>query len=161
MSPISAQSKDQLQQENIRLLALIEQKDQTIQNLTHQLHLFRTARFGRKTEKDVVSEQLSLQFDEAVPSDEPEASNDISDTQTITYTRTKKSTGREPLPKSLPYVEVVHDLTAEEKQCACGCALTPISQEVTERLDVVPQMTFRVVHIRKKYACKSCQDTIR
>ena len=32
---------------------------------------------------------------------------------------------------------------------------------MTEQLDVVPQMTFRVVHIRKKYACKGCSDTIR
>ena len=78
-------------------------------------------------------------------------------TETITYTRSKKGTGRKALPKSLPYIEQVHDLSDEEKQCACGCALTHISDEVTEQLDVVPQMTFRVVHIRKKYACKGCE----
>jgi transposase len=69
-----ALSLEQLQQENIRLLTLIGQKEQTIQQqklsietLQHQLHLFRTARFGRKSEKGVVPEQLCLQFDEAVP----------------------------------------------------------------------------------------------
>jgi len=74
MTSVSALPVDQLQQEITRLLALVGQKEETIQqqkasiqNLQHQLHLFRTACFGRKTEKGVVPEQLSLQFDDAVP----------------------------------------------------------------------------------------------
>ncbi len=163
MTAVSAQSKEQLQQEVTRLLALIGQREQTIQTLQHQLHLFRTARFGRKSEKGVVPEQLSLQFDEAIPTCDPENQDTAAahPTETITYTRTKKGTGRKPLPKSLPYIETIHDLTDDEKQCPCGCTLTHISNEVTEQLDVVPQMTFRVVHIRKKYACKACEETIK
>jgi transposase len=163
MPAVSAQSNEQLQQEVTRLLVLIGQREQTIQNLQHQLHLFRTARFGRKSEKGVVPEQFSLQFDEARPTGEPEMQDIIesAQTETITYTRTKKSTGRKPLPKSLPYIETIHDLADDEKHCPCGCALTHISNEVTEQLDVVPQMTFRVVHIRKKYACKDCEETLR
>lgn len=165
MISISAQTLEQLQQENERLLALVGQQKQTIEHqkssietLQHQLHLFRTARFGRKSEKGVVSEQMALQFDEIYSTTETNQSEDTStaQTETITYTRSKKGTGRKALPKSLPYIEHVHDLSDEEKQCACGCALTHISDEVTEQLDVVPQMTFRVVHIRKKYACKGC-----
>ena len=52
MSSISALSLAELQQENARLLAFVGQKEETIkqqkvsiQNLQHQLHLFRTARF--------------------------------------------------------------------------------------------------------------------
>ncbi len=170
MTTVSAQSSEQLQQEISRLLALVGQQESTIkqqessiQNLQHQLHLFRTARFGRKSEKGMVPDQLSLQFDEAVPTGEPETQEtaETTQTETITYTRNKKGTGRKPLPKSLPYIETIHDLNDDEKQCACGCALTHISDEVTEQLDVVPQMTFRVVHIRKKYACKDCEETIR
>ena len=74
MTSISALSLAALQQENARLLALFGQQKETIQqqkisiqNLQHQLHLFRTARFGRKTEKGVVPEQLPMQFDDAVP----------------------------------------------------------------------------------------------
>lgn len=128
--------------------------------MQHQLHLFRTARFGRKSEKGVVPEQMVIQFDEAVPvliAEEQQPS----ETQTITYTRTKKNTGRKPLPQSLPYIEHVYDLSDEEKQCACGCSLTHIRDEVSEQLDVVPQMTFRVVHIRKQYACKACENTMK
>ncbi len=64
MTLASTQTLEQLQQENARLLALLGQRESTIQNLQHQLHLFRTARFGRKSEKGVVPEQMALQFDE-------------------------------------------------------------------------------------------------
>lgn len=170
MTDISALSLEQLSQENARLMALLAQQEQTIKqqqssivSLQHQLHLFRNARFGRKSEKGVVPEQMALQFDEAVPVVEANAAqeNDAPETQIITYTRTKQNTGRKALPKSLPYIEHVYDLNDEEKQCACGCALTHIRDEVTEQLDVVPQMTFRVVKIRKLYACKGCEDTIK
>jgi transposase len=163
MSSISVLSLAELQQENARLLALLGQKESTIQNLQHQLHLFRTARFGRKTEKGVVPEQLSLQFDDAVPTVEEEtaASELVETKETITYTRNKKGTGRKTLPKSLPFIQNIHELSDDEKQCLCGCTLTHIGNEISEQLDVVPQMTFRVVNIRKKYACKGCEEIIR
>ncbi len=69
----------------------------------------------------MVSEQLALQFDEAVPAAEEPIKPEL---QTITYIRNKKRTGRKALPKSLPYIEKVYDLTHEEKQCPCGCELT-------------------------------------
>ena len=170
MTAVFSHTPEQLQQEIARLLALvgqhestIKQQESSIQNLQHQLHLFRTARFGRKSEKGVVPEQLSLRFDEAELTPEVEApvTSEAAQTETITYTRNKKGTGRKALPKSLPYVEKIHDLTDAEKQCACGCALTHIDDEITEQLDIVPQMTFRVVHIRKKYACKRCEETVK
>ncbi len=125
MTNVSALSLDQLQQENARLLALIGQQEQTslqqkssIETLQHHLHLFRTARFGRKSEKGVVAEQLALQFDEAIPMSEP-VSNETSSRETITYTRSKKGTGRKALPKPLPYLEKIHDLNDAEKKYAC------------------------------------------
>lgn len=170
MTTASMPSLEQLQQENARLLALIGQHNTTIEKLQenisslhHQLHLFRQARFGRKSEKYDVPEQLMLQFDEADIVAEAPANTEqpSSETETIIYTRNKKGTGRKALPKSLPYIEHIHDLSDAEKQCACGCALTHIGNDVSEQLDVVPQMTFRVVHIRKKYACKACEETIQ
>ena len=176
MSSISTPSAEQLQQENARLLALlsqqestideqktrIKQQEGTIETLRHQLHLFCNTRFGRKTEKGVMPEQMALQFDETYTTAKDEtALQDDGQTETITYTRSKKKTGRKALPKSLPYVEKIYDLRDDEKQCPCGCALTHIVDDISEQLDVVPQMTFRVVHIRKKYACKTCEETIK
>ena len=160
MSTESAHKYEEVTAENhSTLLALVSQLKAQNETLQHQLYLMKHARFGRKSEKDVASEQMALQFDEAdATSVEPEAPEEA--TETITYTR-KKGQGRKPLPKSLPYIENVYDLTEEEKQCACGCALTYISDECSEQLDVIPQMTFRVINIRKKYACKTCEETIK
>ena len=158
----NTKSIEQLYNENQQLLSLIAQYEITIQNLQHQLALFRNAQFGCKTEQSAANKPENLQFDEAeLTTDIEIPAEEAQETETITYTRKKKSTGRKALPKSLPYIEDVHDLTDEERQCACGCALVHINDEITEQLDIVPQMTFRVVHIRKKYACKNCEDTIK
>lgn len=104
---------------------------------------------------------ITLQFDEAIPVEEPvHEESEPNTTETITYTRNKKGTGRKTSPTSLPYIEQIHDLSDAEKQCACGCALTHIRNEVTDQLDVVPQITFRVVHIRKQYSGKGCEETM-
>ncbi len=161
MSLSKTASLEEYQQEYARLLSLVAKQETTIEALRHRLHLFTQARFGRKTEKGVVPEQGAFEFDETYTVDaQPDVSTGDT-TETITYTRNKKGTGRKALPKSLPYIEKIHDLTDAEKQCSCGCALTHISDTVTEQLDTLPQMTFRVVHIRKKYACKTCEETIR
>lgn len=145
--------------------ATIKSQHLLIETQYQQILLLRQGRFGRKTEKLPNEAQLELQFDEieasaAQPDEMPEEAE--TEAQTITYTRNKKGRGRQTLPKNLPYVEKIHDLTEAEKQCPCGCTLTYIGDEITEQLDIVPQMAFRIVHIRKKYACKSgCEDTVK
>ncbi len=101
-----------------------------------------------KTEKGVVPEQLSLQFDEAELTVEEDIVPVIAETtETITYTRNKKGTGRKVLPKSLPFIQNIHDLNDDEKQCACGCSLTHIGDDISEQLDVVVGiMDVPVVH---------------
>lgn len=79
-----------------------------------------------------ISRVISCSFDEAVPviiTEEQQPTD--TQTETIIYTRTKKNTGRKPLPQSLPYIEHMYDLSDEEKQCACGCSLTHIRDEVS------------------------------
>ena len=101
MNTESAQKNEEITAEKYsNLLELVSKQETQIETLRHQLYLMKHARFGRKSEKDVVSEQLSLQFDEAdatvVEQEAPEETS-----ETITYTR-KKGQGRKPLPKSLP-----------------------------------------------------------
>ena len=136
-----------------------QSKDLIISSLHHQLFVLKNAKFGRKSEKLEEDKQLDLGFDEAellaVQDVEP---GDVIETKTITIK--KKKPGRKPLPTTMPYIEHIHDINDADKHCACGCALTHIGNETSEQLDVLPQVTYRVIHIRKKYACKSCEDTI-
>jgi transposase len=65
------------------------------------------------------------------------------------------------LPDHLPRVDIEHDLTDEEKVFACGCQLTRIGEEVSEQLDIIPAKIQVLRHIRPKYACKGCEETMR
>ena len=137
----------------------IKSKDIIISALHHQLFVLKNAKFGRKSEKFEEDKQLDLGFDEAELLAAQEVEHeDVTETKTITIK--KKKPGRKPLPTNMPYIEHIHDINDTEKQCTCGCALTHIGNETSEQLDVLPQVTYRVIHIRRKYACKSCEDTI-
>ncbi|BCA94371.1 IS66 family transposase [Legionella antarctica] len=138
----------------------IQSKDIIISALHHQLFVLKNAKFGRKSEKLEEDKQLDLGFDEAeLLSSQDVTSEEVIETKTITIK--KKKPGRKPLPSNMPYIEHIHDINDADKHCACGCALTHIGNETSEQLDVLPQVTYRVIHIRRKYACKSCEDTIK
>ena len=55
----------------------------------------------------------------------------------------------------------IHDLDEAEKICACGCQLTHIADEKSEQLDIIPAKIYVIEHVKKKYACKQCQETIK
>ena len=54
---------------------------------------------------------------------------------------------RKPLPDTLPRVEVRHELAV----CTCpecGLGLTPMGEEISEQLDIIPAQFFVRRHIR-------------
>lgn len=73
----------------------------------------------------------------------------------------RRKKGRKALPKNLPRRREVHDLSEEEKICACGCQLQKIGEEVSERLDYVPAQATVIEIVRFKYACKSCEEGVK
>jgi transposase len=65
--------------------------------------------------------------------------------------------GRRTLPGHLPRIEVVHDLTDEQKACpCCGELRTRIGSETSEQLEYVPASLKVFRHVRHKYACRAC-----
>ncbi|MCK5100593.1 MAG: IS66 family transposase zinc-finger binding domain-containing protein, partial [Desulfobacteraceae bacterium] len=119
--------------------------------LQEQVKSLRDRLFGRKTEKAIKDDgQLSL-FDipEPVMPAEP---------QKVTIAEhSRKKRGRKPLPERLPRVEVVHELTEQERQCNCGHLKSHIGQEISEQLDYIPAKVRVIRNIRYKYACKNCE----
>ncbi|WP_319548639.1 IS66 family transposase zinc-finger binding domain-containing protein [Desulfogranum marinum] len=111
--------------------------------------------FGRKSEKSRYGEespQLAL-FD--MPEPDPDATPEAP-VEVEKHTRRKK--GRKPLPDNLPRVEIIHDIDEQEKICHCGAELSRISEEVSEKLDIIPAVIQVVRHIRPKYSCKHCEN---
>jgi transposase len=63
---------------------------------------------------------------------------------------------RKPLPDTLPRVEERHELAV--CTCpACGLGLTPMGEEISEQLDIIPAQFFVRRHIRAKYSCRHCE----
>ncbi|MBN0638929.1 transposase, partial [Pseudomonas aeruginosa] len=63
------------------------------------------------------------------------------------------------LPAELPRTLILHE--PDSTQCACGCQLKRIGEDVSEKLDYTPG-TFTVErHIRGKWVCAQCETLIQ
>ena len=126
--------------------------------LNEKIRVLRQTIFGPTSEKRDPgdSPQLSL-FD--MPEDIPELlSTEAEESEDIVIAEhSRKKKGRKKLPENLPRVDVVHDLTEDEKVCPCGCKLSRIGEEISEKLDIVPAKIQVIRNIRPKYACKKCE----
>ena len=132
-----------------------EKYGERIDYLEQMVRLLQKEIFGRKSEKHVLPDQEQRQlFD---PVTEPESDHRLSEDQIVIPEHTRKKRGRKSLPADLPRVDVIHDISEEEKQCDCGASLSCIGQDVSEKLDYVPAKIRVIRNIRLKYTCKSCE----
>jgi transposase len=127
--------------------------------VAQQLRLARALRmaFGRSSEKlRTQVEQLELtltDIDELLGETAPDA-DAAAATSPVPPGPPEKS-ARRPLPAALP-----RDVVAHAAPCACpacGGALRPLGEDITEVLDYVPG-SFRVTrHVRPKLSCRACE----
>ncbi len=127
-----------------------------IERLEEEVRLLRQLLFAPKSEKLPVGKsfQLSL-FD--MPENLPEEAGDTTDKIIVPEHIRSKKKGRKKLPDTLPRFDRVHDISEEDKICGCGCELSRIGEDVSEKLDIVPAKIQVIRHIRPKYACKNCE----
>ena len=72
-----------------------------------------------------------------------------------------KGHGRQKLPRNLPRKKVIHDLPDDEKACkCCGKELVKIGEDKSEQLEYIPASLLILEHVRIKYACKNCEESI-
>lgn len=120
----------------------------------YRLLLFK--RFSRSSEQDSSQQQL---FEEAADtSDLTSDTEGSSDTITVEAHQRKKR-GRKPIDESVPRVDILHDIDESQKQCACGHEMVRIGEEVSERMQVIPEQMYAERHIRPKYACRHCEGS--
>jgi transposase len=136
----------------------LEEKQHSYQSridyLQERIRLLQNELFGRKSEKLTKEDRRQLLLFNEVETTETTVAipNEIK-----IAAHTRRKTGRKPLPKELPRVEVIHDLAEAEKRCGCGSHMSRIGEEVCEKLDIIPAKVRVIRHIRYKYACKSCE----
>jgi len=101
------------------IVELQAQYEKQVSLLIEQIRLLRHNLFGVKSEKLPAAGTMQLipLFD--LP--EPEA---LEPELVIVPTHSRKKPGRKPLPADLPRIDVLHDISDEEKICAGGCTLS-------------------------------------
>lgn len=135
---------------------LIEQRFE-IEALRARLARALRVAFGRSSEKlRTQVEQLELtltDIDELLGETAPDDNAAVAASPTPPSTVEKPV--RRPLPEALP-----RDVVAHAAPCACpacGGALRPLGEDITEVLDYVPG-SFRVTrHVRPKLSCRACE----
>jgi len=142
------------------VISLIDQLEVKYQEKIHyleeQLRLFKNELFGRSSEKRHAPhpDQVPLFSGDDNPATD---STQASDETVVIAAHSRKKPGRKALPKDLPRIDIIHDLSEEQKQCVCGARLSRIGEEVCEKLDYIPAQLRVERHIRYKYACKNCE----
>jgi Transposase and inactivated derivatives len=141
--------------ENAKFKQELNQANERYNYLLEQIKLMNQRQFGKKSEQAKSLPQLEIFFDEEeLPAIEAEEEP----TETITYTRQKKTVGRRIDTSKLPREQVIHDLSAEEKKCAaCGTELEKIGEDTSEQLEYIPAKLKVIEHIRPKYTCRCCE----
>ncbi|MEM6583926.1 MAG: IS66 family transposase, partial [Pseudomonadota bacterium] len=145
----------------------LDQRDATIQSLkvreehlTHEIAILKRHRFGKRSEGKSRSPQQSL-LDDLVDEDLAALETELEKLAECEPKKTAKPAKprRQPLPSQLPRTEIHHD--PESTTCACGCELTRIGEDISEKLDYEPGRFSVERHIRSKWACKQCEAIVQ
>src|SRR5690606_14508799 len=161
---MAAQLMAQLDAQQARHAAELSQRDKTLQHyklrneqLTHELALLKRHRFGQRSEAG--SPQYRL-LDDIVEEDLAAVESELAQlVNTPATTRTPRKPARQSLPPELPRTEIHHD--PESTLCTCGCQLTCIGEDISEKLDYAPGQFSVERHIRSKWACKQCETIVQ
>ena len=138
----------------------ISERDDEISQLREYIRLLRSQRFGPRSER-TVPDQMGL-FNEAETLCEDALDAEEASIEVPAHARRKRG-GRRPLPDFLPREEILHDLAEDQKVCGNdpNHPLVAMGSEKLEQLVFLPATAKVLVHIRPKYACSTCKDSIQ
>lgn len=162
--PASAEKLHQLVIDlHLKMGEMAKSYEQENQLLREKIHHLQYQLYGRKSEKYVLNDNFEQMFlfgendKEGAFVDGVEALS-LEETVTIPeHQRKIKKSGRKPLPDDIPRVEVIHDLSPKQRVCECGCEMSRIGEESSEKLEMQPPQFWVLRNIRYKYACKGCE----
>ncbi|KXG14935.1 Transposase IS66 family protein [Pseudomonas aeruginosa] len=166
----SSPNLDQLTPDQLRALAaqLLTQvdtmgkkihRDQTvIEQLTHEVAWFKRHKFAKRSEQ-LSPDQGSL-LDDLLDTDIAAIEAELKAVNPpVTPAEPRQQPKRTPLPPQFPRTVIRHE--PENTQCACGCQLQRIGEDVSEKLDYTPGVFTVEQHVRGKWACRQCETLIQ
>ena len=132
----------------------LEQRYEVLEE-RHRLLLFK--RFARSSEQEPVEQQQL--FSEAEDSAELSETQESEQSTVTVATHERKKAGRKAIDPRHPRIEVLHDISAGEKQCGCGEELVRIGEETREVVQVIPEQMWVERHVYPKYGCRACEGS--
>ena len=149
---------------------IVVQYEETVQSqqkklcqLEHRLAQLLRRYYGPKQER-IDPDQLMLFSQDELQQLIEELSSDNSPQEPITTDDRKKRRpghGRRSLPGHLPREQVTYELSEAERACpGCGQLRQEIGSQTSEQLEVVPAQVKVIEHVRKKYACRACEEHV-
>ncbi|HYT21376.1 MAG TPA: IS66 family transposase [Candidatus Polarisedimenticolia bacterium] len=155
------------QQREKRLAEQLRQRadDLYLENLRLQQELerYKKATYGPRADRLSMNQlaQMLLEFAEALEQ-KPINLEDLREAEPGTEVRrVKRRKGRRALAnfENLPVKTYVYELRVEERPCpSCGVERKEIGGEKSWQIEYIPGHFERLEHVRKKYACPSCES---
>jgi transposase len=141
--------------------ASLTEKDHIIAILEEYVRLQKLKKFGASTEKSHDQQEMFNEAELSVEAEQILVEQEDRQAKKGDSTPARRKSGRKPLPAGLPRLLVEHDLPDAEKRCACGTELSEIGNDSSEQLDIIPAKIQVLVHVRKKYACRQCEEGVK
>ncbi len=145
------------------LKEIILKQAQRIASLEEFIRLEKQQRYGASSEKSADQGELFNEAEAIVEESSAHAdiATEVENQANDNAVAPKSKPVRKPLPAELPRIRQVYELPLEERHCSCGCTLTEIGEEISEQLEVIPAQLRVIQHVRKRYACKGCEENIK
>ncbi|RON80753.1 IS66 family transposase [Pseudomonas fluorescens] len=167
---ISLPNLDQMTPEQLRALAAqllskvdtmgrkIHRDETIIEQLSHEIAILKRHKFAKRSEQ--ISPAQGRLLDDLLNTDLEAIEAELNALRPApTSDETRQKPKRAPLPPQFPRTVIRHE--PENTQCACGCQLQRIGEDVSEKLDYTPGVFTVEQHIRGKWACRQCETLIQ
>lgn len=150
-----------LAEQALQLLSQVDSMGQKIhrletvnEQLAHELAILKRHKFAKRSEQ-ISPDQGSL-LDDLLDTDLAAIEAELKAVNPpAAPAQSREKPKRVALPAQFPRTVIHHE--PDNTQCACGCQLQRIGEDVSEKLDYTPG-TFTVEqHIRGKWACRQCE----
>lgn len=171
MGVVKRRKRKDLPRDVDALIALIEQRDERIARLEHNLSVYARMLFGQSSEKRTLTGLASghphqmhlfaadLLADAERIASETGACGNIEVDFPEKAKRPTKRGRRKEFPEHLPVVTSTFEIPKDDQVCSCGGELHQIGFEETQELE---RIEITIVHKKKraKYGCRSCGDGV-
>ena len=154
-----------LLEQTLTLQSQVEAMSRKIQNdkivieqLTHEIAVLKRHKYAKRSEQ--ISPEQGRLLDDLLSTDLEAIEAELN---ALHPDPAPKEPGqkpkRAPLPAQLPRTVIHHE--PDNTQCACGCELQRIGEDVSEKLDYTPGVFTVEQHVRGKWACRACETLIQ